>query len=262
MLWHEQSWPQIQKLDKQLPVVIPLGSLEQHGHHLPLFVDTIQVSAIAAAIERAMKDRVLLLPTLWLGASDHHLDFPGTVSVGVSLYSQMIAAITTSILRAGFRRLFFLNGHGGNDTPATQALTQLAGSDDTADGAHLAFASWWNVAQDALDPQRHGMASANLSHSCEYETSFMLALRPDLVHLDRAAEGTPAIANEWHHSERGGKVKIFKRFHRLTASGSLGKPSAATAAKGSAMFDAVVGEILRFLQDFSAWEELRPRGPS
>src|SRR5436853_507194 len=84
MLWHEQSWPQIQTIDKKMPVVIPLGSCEQHGHHLPLFVDSMEVTAIAQRVEEKLRERILLLPTLWLGHSDHHKDFPGTISVPAS----------------------------------------------------------------------------------------------------------------------------------------------------------------------------------
>src|SRR5688572_5522517 len=117
MYWHEQTWPAIQQMNKQLPVVVPLGSLEQHGHHLPLFVDSIQVTEIAQRVERALTKGVLLLPTQWLGSSHHHMDFPGTVSVLPGLYAQVIKSIAKSILNAGFRRIFFLNGHGGNEVP-------------------------------------------------------------------------------------------------------------------------------------------------
>ncbi|MCA9427968.1 MAG: creatininase family protein, partial [Candidatus Omnitrophica bacterium] len=123
MLWHEQRWTQLEKMDKDTPVLIPLGSCEQHGHHLPVYVDTIQVTAIAERAEKALGKKVLLLPTLWLGSSHHHLDFPGTVSVLPSLYSQMIKSVANCILDAGFKRLLFLNGHGGNKVPAAQALS-------------------------------------------------------------------------------------------------------------------------------------------
>ena len=90
MLWQEQSWPAMREMNKQLPVVVPLGSVEQHGHHLPLFVDSIQVSAIAERVEErsSLKNEILLLPTFWLGSSHHHMDFPGTVSVLPSLRAE------------------------------------------------------------------------------------------------------------------------------------------------------------------------------
>ena len=228
MLWHEQSWPQIQAIDKNLPVVVPLGSLEQHGKHLPLFVDSIQVESVGREAEKRLKERVLLLPTLWLGCSEHHLDFPGTVSVPPSLYSQVIKSMTRCILRAGFRRIMFLNGHGGNETPGAQALTEMIGESDQADDAYLVFGSWWQVAAPAIESDKVGTVSSSITHACEYETSMMLFLRPDLVHKEKAVERPPVLTNEWLHGEHGVRVRMFRRFHRLTAAGSMGNPSNAS----------------------------------
>jgi creatinine amidohydrolase len=261
MLWHEKTWPEIQSLDKRLPVVIPLGSLEQHGHHLPLLVDTIQVTGIAEEAERRLADRILLLPTLWLGSSDHHRDFPGTVSVAPSLYTEMIKAVVRSVLAAGFARVFLLNGHGGNAVPGAQALSELVAESDQADSAYLVFASWWDLAKDALAPEKHGMQSPTLTHACEYETSLVMALRSDLVHLDRAQQSSAVLDNRWTHSERGGKVRVFHRFSRFTAAGNMGQPRAATAEKGNSIFASVVDEVCAMLEDFATWPDLPAIGP-
>jgi len=258
MLWHEQSWPTIEALDKNLPVMIPLGSLEQHGKHLPLFVDSMQVESVAREAEKRLADRVLLLPTLWLGCSEHHLDFPGTVSVQPSLYSEIIKSVTRSILRAGFKRVCFMNGHGGNDTPGAQALAEMVGENDEADEVYLIFTSWWQIARPAIVPEKVGTVAPSITHACEYETSMMLFLRPDLVHKDRAIERPPALTNEWIHSPGGARVRMFRRFHRLTPSGSMGKPTDGTEQKGKAIHEAVVGEIVAFIQDFATWPPLPP----
>jgi creatinine amidohydrolase len=256
MLWHEQTWPGIDALDKNLPVIVPLGSIEQHGRHLPLCVDTTQVTAIAERAEKALGDAVLLLPTLWLGCSDHHKDFPGTISVRPSLYSEMIKSVARSVLRARFTRIFFLNGHGGNETPGAQALTELVGEDDAADAAYLVFASWWQVGRDALAPAKNGMTTPALTHACEYETSLMLALRPDLVKLLEAREQPPVLTSPWLQAGGGGRVRMFRRFHRLTASGSTGRPTAATEAKGQAMLEAVTNDVVAFVREFATWPPL------
>jgi creatinine amidohydrolase len=258
MLWHEQSWPTIQALDKNIPVIVPLGSLEQHGKHLPLFVDSIQVESVAREAEKRLGDRVLLLPTLWLGCSEHHLDFPGTVSVPPSLYSQMIKSVTRCILHAGFRRIVFLNGHGGNDTPGAQALTEMVGENDDADDAYLVFTSWWQLARPAITPEKVGTVAASITHACEYETSMMLFIRPDLVHKDKAVERPRVLTNEWLHGEAGPRARMFRRFHRLTAAGSMGKPTDGTQDKGRAIHEAVVNETVSFLRDFATWPELPP----
>jgi creatinine amidohydrolase len=174
-------------------VVIPLGSCEQHGRHLPLFVDSIQVTKISERVEERMRERVLVTPNLWLGSSHHHLDFPGTISVRPSLYSQMIAEVARSIIAAGFKRIFFLNGHGGNEVPAAAGLTDLIATDDKADDCYLTFASWWHVGSQGLDPKRHGMKTPYVTHACEYETSMLLFIRPDLVNMSEASVTPPVL---------------------------------------------------------------------
>lgn len=260
MLWHHQRWPQIEELDKRTPVIVPLGSCEQHGHHLPLFVDSIQVTAIAEGVERKLGDRVLLLPTLWLGSSHHHKDFPGTISVLPSLYTQVIKSIVSSVLNAGFRRLFFLNGHGGNRVPAAQALTELVCEDEAADDAYLAISSWWELGREAI---KQGMDAPNVAHACEYETSLILALKPDLVALKEAREATMALDNDWVKTENepAGRVTVFRRFRRLTAAGSMGKPTTATAEKGWNILQAAIDEAAAFVEDFSRWPDLPVIGP-
>ena len=262
MLWHEKSWPEVHAIDKNAPVVIPLGSCEQHGHHLPLFVDSLQVTEIAQRVEQCLADRILLTPTLWLGCSHHHKDFPGTISVKPSLYSEMIKSVAESVMRPGFRRILFLNGHGGNEIPGAQALTELVAERDEADDIYLAFSSWWQVGRDALRPEKHGMTTPAITHACEYETSLVLAIRPDLVHVDLVREAEPVLDSPWANPEYGSKVGVYRRFHRLTAAGSMQKPSAATEAKGRSMLDALVEDITAFVREFADWPELPAIGPA
>jgi creatinine amidohydrolase len=261
MLWNEQSWPAIAKIDKDTPVVIPLGSCEQHGHHLPLFVDTIQVQAVADGVEHALGNRLLMLPAIWVGSSHHHMDYPGTISLPPELYTSVIKEIVRSVLRAGFKRLFFLNGHGGNEIPVAQALAALIAASDQADDAYLAMASWWTVGRDAMEPKRLNLTTPGISHACEVETSMMLAIRPDLVDMAQAQEPSPVLNSDWFKFEYGGKVGVFRRYHRLTAPGNMGAPKAATKEKGDAMLKGVVADVVRFLDEFSRWPALPKIGP-
>lgn len=256
MLWHEKSWPEIDAIDRETPVVIPVAACEQHGRHLPVFVDTIQVTTIAEKVESALQDRILLTPTMWLGSSHHHKDFPGTISVVPSLFSEIVKSLADSVLRAGFRRIVFLNGHGGNIVPGSQALSELVATRDDADNAYLVFTSWWFVGKDALKPEDHGMETPAITHACEYETSMLLFLRPDLVHMDRVREMKPVLDSPWYHPEHEDKVGVYRRFHRLTGPGNMGKPSAGTGDKGKSMHGAVVADIVAFLEEFATWPEL------
>lgn len=249
MKWAEFTWEQIGALSKDLPVVLPLGAVEQHGLHLPLVTDTCQVTAVAEEVDRVMGDRVLMLPVLWLGSSHHHLGFPGTLSLRPSLYSQVIADLVRSVLVAGFRRVFVLNGHGGNEVPVAQALGELASLDAQAGEALLACSSWWQVGKP--DPREHGMSTAEISHACEYESSLMLHLRADLVDLAKATEAEVSLKSRWLEGDK--RVLEFRGFRAMTPLGHLGDPRQATPQKGRSLLETVVRDIVAFLQDFATW---------
>ena len=126
MLLENLTWPEVKKLKLADKVVIfPLGSFEQHGHHLPLTTDTDIVTAVARGIEKARAKKVLCLPTLWPGHSTHHLFFPGTLSVRQMPYIQTVIELCSSIVNFGGQKIFLLNGHGGNDVPLRAALREF-----------------------------------------------------------------------------------------------------------------------------------------
>ncbi|MBW3595907.1 MAG: creatininase family protein [Planctomycetes bacterium] len=257
MHYGDCRWPDIESLDKdRVAVVVPIASLEQHGHHLPLLTDTYLATAVAERVHERLGERVLLTPTLWLGASDHHLDFPGTISVPNSLYIEMIKSVVRSLVRAGFRRIFLLNGHGGNVAPGETAITELANSCDRCDEALVALGSYWAIAAAAMKPDSHGMTQQQLTHACEYETSMMLALHGRLVKMGAARGHTkPAIS-----AVPG--VRLAGRFHRMTGTGALDTPELATAEKGESLLAAITGEVAAFVEQMLQWpqrEVLKPK---
>ena len=258
MLWQEQSWPTLTQVDKDLPVVIPLGACEQHGPHLPVFVDSIQVSEIARRIEQRLSDQILLAPTLWLGCSHHHKDFAGTLTLPPSLYIQVIQEVVRSVLRAVFRRILLLNGHGGNTTPGTAALSELVAMDDAADDAYLALATWWQIAGEVIRPEMVGVTQPVVAHAGAYETSLIMALRPDLVDTEKIKARSPVLKDKWFNSDddAGKRLAVFRRFHRFTADGPMGKPEEASVDSGNKILEAVTAEITQFLQDYARWPQL------
>ncbi len=259
MYWHELTSPEIDRLDREIPVVIPLASCEQHGRHLPLFVDTLQIDAILDRVRASLSDEIVVLPTLWLGSSHHHLDFPGTLSVRPKLYAEMIQELARCLLTHGFRRLFFLNGHGGNLVPASHALTDLIVNDERADAAHIALASWWSVASSVMAAETHQMETPRLTHACEYETSLILAIREDLVKLSEITPDHLEKPRVWATDQRWqGKVEGFHRFHRWTSTGHMGRPELASREKGESLLLAVSQAVTVFLRDFRSWPAMEP----
>lgn len=256
MYYGHCRWPQIYQLDKSRAVVVcPLASLEQHGHHLPLLTDTCLVTAVAQRVHEQLGDSMLLTPTLWLGASDHHLDFPGTLSVSNTVYISMIKALVQSLVRAGFQRILLLNGHGGNINPGEAAITELANESEQCDDVYLVLSSYWTIAAAAMQAERHGMQTPQLTHACEYETSMMLELHRDLVVMEAAqGQAEPVV-------RAAPGVRVAGRFRRMTASGALGRPELATSDKGRSLLDAIVPQVRTLIEDMAGWPPRKVLGP-
>src|SRR5437870_114046 len=118
----ELTWPAVQALSKDTPVVFPVAALEQHGPHLPVFTDSLLLGEVVRRTAERLGSRVLFAPLQWLGNSDHHLDFSGTLSAPPRAYLDLLNAPLENFVRHGFKRLVILNGHGGNDVPGRQVV--------------------------------------------------------------------------------------------------------------------------------------------
>ena len=238
--------PAIRALDRGATLVVaPIAACEQHSDHLPVFTDSILCGAVADGVDAALGPRALTLPLLWLGASEHHLPFGGTLTATLPTYENMLVELLTPLLRDGFRRVLLLNGHGGNIDPLRVALRRLAA--DFPD-AILTGAAYWELAGLELAALCEGPRKV-MGHACEIETSMMLALRPDLVRADRIRDDPDTTPVDL--------ASVFRAvdFGRRTDHGAVGHPERASAEKGRAMLDAVVGRVsavARRLLDLSA----------
>ena len=128
VLFHELTREEARALVPQALVVLPVGSTEQHGPHLPVITDTISVEHIAraAAAEAAKTVPVLVTPTLPFGSSDHHLPFGGTMSMRTDTYYRVLCELVESLITGGAKRVFIINGHGGNHEVAQLAARDVA----------------------------------------------------------------------------------------------------------------------------------------
>lgn len=220
------AWPDIAEAaaDPALLLVVPLGSCEQHGPHLPLDVDAVVAQAVA---RQACADlpRTALAPALPYGASGEHEGFAGTLSLGTTALTIALLELGRSAARwAG--RVLFVNGHGGNVdalVAATQHLRQ-EGCD----------AAWWACDVPGGD-----------AHAGRAETSLLLALRPDAVQLERASPGCTTPLPELLPALRRGGVAA------VSPSGVLGDPTGATGDEGEALF---AGLVLRLTRAVPSWQ--------
>jgi creatinine amidohydrolase len=245
MLLAEMNWPAVAALSKDTPIVIPTAALEQHGHHLPVFTDSMLVGEIARRAEQALATRLLLTPVMWLGNSAHHLDFAGTMSAAPRTYIDLVADMVENFIAHGFRRIVIVNGHGGNNVPGQQAMFEVRQRHRQRDDLLLIFSCYWDLGAKPHETDR-SIVQPHMGHACEWETSMVLALRPELVGDYRAA-ATIEPAGHFDPAHRAWTTKD------RSAAGHIGTPSAATAAKGEVLLNLFAADLVQLLQRVGDW---------
>ncbi len=255
MIYGDLTSPKLGQIAPNTVALLPIAAVEQHGAHLPVVTDTALVTEIARRAEAALGDSVALLPTLWAGCSHHHFGFPGTISIGSETYVRVLKDLVESLIRSGFRRIVLLNGHGGNVLPATEALYRIALENPGPDAPWVTCATYWRVAGEDLAAQKF-METPHLTHACEYETSMMMGLRADWVHLDRAKGERVERRSKFYDplGYRPSRVAVCETFAQMTGTGAMGNPEKATPEKGRQLFDLISRPVIEFLSEFSTWE--------
>jgi len=230
------TWLECDAVSRDVVVMIPTGSCEQHGPHLPLFTDTILASAAADAVEARLPDKVLLTPPLWLGASGHHLAMTGTLSASFSAYIGALQSVVESLIPHGFHKFYVINGHGGNTEPNGVALRELKSKYLNCTFGHRGYFSF-------IGPEIEDVMTGpvkTIMHACEAEASLMMHVAPGLVRTDKLRDDglttSPSVQGVIHH------------FDELTEQGSLGYATLATAEKGRKLFELAVEGCIREIE--------------
>jgi len=240
------NWPAVQALNKDTPIVFPIGALEQHGRHLPVFTDSMLLGEIVRRAAERLGNRVLFAPLMWLGNSDHHLDFPGTLSAPPRAYLDLLNGLLENFIQHGFRRLVFINGHGGNDVPGKQAIFETRQRHRHRNDLLLLFATYWNLGSKPHLANKH-LRQQEMGHACEWETSMILRLAPHLVGDFKGIKAVPS-GNVFEPASRGWITKD------RTEPGHIGDPQHATAEKGEALFRVFADDVVALLERVIAWD--------
>ncbi len=246
MLLTDLSWPVVQRLSKDTPVLIPVAAIEQHSHHLPVATDSMLLGEIVRRVEEAMSSSVLICPLMWLGNSDHHLDFPGTLSAPPRVYLDMLVGLFDNLITHGFKRLYMLNGHGGNDVPGKQAVFEVRQKYRQRKDLLLLFSTYWTLGGRAWE-DRPELVQREMGHACEWETSMILRIAPHLVGDYKQAEVVPP-GNPFQPATRGWITK-----DRSTP-GHIGQPHLATPEKGEALLATFSRDVQQMLERVIAWD--------
>lgn len=246
LYWHELTAGQISRLAPDAVVILPIGATEQHGPHLATGTNTIIADAILNELHREppASGVFLRLPTLPVGASDHHVSFGGTLSLPPLLYCQVLVAQIRCLVAQEQRRILLFNSHGGNIAPMQTALAEVA-VEMHSRRAIAAGLSYWQLAHNEWKdiPELRGRA---LSHACEFETSMMYYARPDLERLP------PPPRHDWHDTVDA-RCSLALPFAASTETGAFGDPASATSEIGEKLVRRSADALRSFLADFSAY---------
>ena len=235
-------------------VILPVASIEQHGPHLPVMVDTRLGHEIALRAARRATVPTLVTPVVWSGLSEHHMAFGGTLSISHDTFLALLGDLVSAIARHGFRRILIANSHGGNRIAIAHAADMLATRVDAvivAGGYGIEAAPAF---ADILEDQ------PGMSHACEAETSMMLALESDLVDASDLASCAGGGPESVLGAGRG--AYRWRPFTHATGNGVRGNPARASAQKGERLLEAGADALSALISDPATWAPIADlRGP-
>ncbi len=241
--WGEMAWPDVGQASLERRVVIlPVGSVEGHGPHLPVDTDARIVDAVCQRVADAAPDRVVVLPTVWYGICPHHMDFPGSITISETTFIQYVLDVCESVARHGFRRLLLLNGHGGNQS----ALDLVARMVATRHPGVLCAATAYYVlpqAEAAEARVRDHPTRGSMGHADFSETSLYLAIQPEVVKMGRAVD-QPLPAGGFGFAPEDAPVTLMQHWSAITPTGVLGYPTRASVKAGEVMLQGAVEGVI------------------
>jgi creatinine amidohydrolase len=246
--YNRLTWPEMNRaIEMQKVVLLPTGSTEQHGRHLPLDTDAFLVESVCMEVGRRAADRVLVLPTVAYGLNMHHIDFPGTIHIEPETFIAFCLNITKSVAYHGFQKILLVNGHGSNGP----LVDLVARKTVLATDALCAAVGYIGLAMDAF---REVQETPVVAHADELETSLYLYLAPERVQMDEAAAGSDVVGTYLSSdSTPNYPVRFNDYWGRWTQRGVHGDPTAASAEKGEVIFESAVGKLIEVVDEWRSW---------
>ena len=250
LLWARMTAPELRQAaaDDAL-VILPVASLEQHGQHLATGTDMILGDAVALRTAEklaAAGHKVVVLPVVWHGLAEHHMEFGGTITLDQPTFLAVLRGIAGSVARHGFRRLMLLNAHGGNTEAIGVAVAEIGNAHPAM---QVAGGTYWLVAPEVFSGILEDQPG--LMHACEAETSMMMHVTQGTVRMELLPGAQGPMANRPPAQPR---TLYFRRsFFDMTKTGVIGDARRASEAKGAALLEAIGVRMAEILGDGSLW---------
>jgi creatinine amidohydrolase len=248
-LYGELTWLEIKEaVAAKKVVILPFGAVEDHGHHSPLDTDNIIGTTVCLEAGRRAPEAMLILPTIPYGLDEHHMDFPGTITIEMTTLINFVADVCISVARAGFTHILIVNSHGSNVSIADLAARKCVLQTGVICAA---LTSLTNVSLDAIAKHRQS-GPGGISHACEYETSLLLHLRPDLIDMSKAVNesGLPKLKYfnwDWPEPSAYAWQDWWTRF---SVTGTYGDATIATKEFGEILFEDHVTNLIELVREF------------
>ena len=247
----EMTWRDVEAaLGRTRTLLVPVGSTEQHGHHLPLGVDVFMPEGVCERV--ATRTDCLLAPPVWYGVSPHHTFKPGTFTVDSETFQRYVFDVCASAGDWGVEHVLLVNGHYLAQDPELEIVVRRLRTERDLQAFHVPLVS---VFEDAAREVRTTDVSF---HAAEFETSLMLALREELVRMDEAervdppAESLPLTDHDAYGDNRVGWALSAADMERLTATGNVGDPTEATVQKGERLLAGAVENVCELVEALEA----------
>ena len=249
--WDNLTSPEIKRLaEKEAIVLIPVGSTEQHGPHLPVGCDSLMATWMAEQVATELCNRgcpCVVTPTIAVANSRHHMNFAGSMSLSAENYMHVLADYCRCVAAHGFRKILVFNGHGGNNAPTQAALVGI----NEELGFPVYFAHYTNgdlsVQGEVLESQK------KMVHACESETSLLMALDEDLI--DPIYKETKGPLEYVLDAENKGILSTFHKMEQHTPNGVKGNSYLATPEKGKKMVERFVKGMADTLSNPEVWKQ-------
>lgn len=239
-------------------ILIPIGHTEQHSYHLPMATDTLIIDAIAKGTANSIANLCSTLPVMPYGVSTHRSSFCGTLNTGGRVFEDFWLDIIRVLVSRGFDRFYFINGHGGNGSFLVNII-KYAG--EKFRRIFCATASLYLSGPDgsAIIEKYRESKIGGMGHACELETSIILHLRPDLVHMERVRDDTDFITTPSYYMDwmEGGALIANPPWDDDTIHGAYGSGSLGTAEKGKIWLEAAIAEKITHINEINEQQRRR-----
>jgi len=261
IFYADLTWPEVkQAVVARKVILLPVGSTEQHGPHLPIKVDWLCCSEVVRMAAERVRGNALVMPTIYYGFQEHTLDFPGTISIRDENFINYVYDVCRSVAHHGFQKIIIVNGHGSN-IPFLDAVVRRVNNYHPS--TLCALVSWWDLVfqvgerKEEMKKLRESEFPGGMGHACELETSALLFLEPGLVQMEKAVKEMAPKTSEfiWSDIMVGAwrsPAQTVNLTSRGTKTGIMGDPTVATAEKGKTWLEAATENLAKFILE---WKE-------